>query len=63
MKSLVNTGVKNANNPDAHEERGLKHTYFGIGIARKGWLGPGDILNTMALEEMKDFLKRRREGS
>jgi DNA polymerase (family 10) len=53
-------GVKIAINPDAHEEAGLKDTYFGVGSARKGWLESGDILNTMDLEEMKDFLKRRK---
>ncbi len=34
-------------------------TYFGVGIARKGRLEPADILNTLGLEEMKDFLKER----
>jgi len=52
-------GVKIAINPDAHEEEGLKDTYFGVGIGRKGWLEPRDILNTMNLDEMKAFLKRR----
>jgi len=53
-------GVKIAINPDAHEEKGLTDTYLGVGIARKGWLEPGDILNTMDLEEMKEFLKKRK---
>lgn len=56
-------GVKIAINPDAHEEKGLRDIHFGVGIARKGWLGPEDILNTMDVEEMKRFLKKRREGS
>ena len=53
-------GVKIAINPDAHEEEGLKDTYFGVGIGRKGWLEPGDILNSMDLMEMKAFLERRK---
>jgi DNA polymerase (family 10) len=53
-------GVEIAINPDAHDEDRLKDTYFGVGIARKGWLEPGDVLNTMDLEEMRDFLKRRK---
>jgi len=53
-------GVKIAINPDAHEEEGLKDTYYGVEIGRKGWLEPGDILNAMNLEEMKEFLKRRK---
>ncbi len=39
-------------NPDAHDQEGLKDTYFGVGIGRKGWLEPADILNTRSLEEM-----------
>jgi DNA polymerase (family 10) len=53
-------GVKIAINPDAHEEGGLKDTRFGVGIARKGWLEAGDILNTMDFEEMRDFLEKRK---
>jgi DNA polymerase (family 10) len=55
-------GVKIAINPDAHEEEGLKDTYYGVGIGRKGWLEPGDLLNTMDLEEMKAFLERRKRS-
>jgi DNA polymerase (family 10) len=53
-------GVKIAINPDAHEEKGLKDTYYGVGIGRKGWLEPGDILNAMDFGEMKAFLERRK---
>jgi DNA polymerase (family 10) len=55
-------GVKIAINPDAHDAGGLRDTCFGVGIGRKGWLEPGDILNTMDLEEMKDFLKRKKQS-
>ena len=53
-------GVKIAINPDVHEEEGLKDTYYGVGIGRKGWLEPGNILNAMDLAEMKAFLERRK---
>lgn len=53
-------GVKIAIDPDAHEERGLKDTHFGVGIARKGWLEAGDILNAMDFGEMKAFLGQRK---
>jgi DNA polymerase (family 10) len=53
-------GIKIAINPDAHDEEGLKDTYYGVGIGRKGWLEPGDVLNTMDLDEMKGFLERRK---
>jgi DNA polymerase (family 10) len=53
-------GVKIAINPDSHDEKGLKDTFFGVGIGRKGWLEPGDILNTMNVEEMKAHLEKRK---
>ncbi len=56
-------GCKIAINPDAHEEEGFRDTYFGVGIARKGWLESGDILNTMNLEEISEFLRKKRTGS
>jgi DNA polymerase (family 10) len=53
-------GVKVAINPDAHEVEGLKDTYYGVGIGRKGWLEPGDILNAMDVGEVKAFFRRRK---
>jgi len=53
-------GVKISINPDAHEEAGLKDIYYGVGIGRKGWLEPADILNAMDVGEMKAFLERRK---
>lgn len=53
-------GVKIAINPDSHDEEGLKDTFLGVGIGRKGWLEPGDILNTMNVEGMKAYLEKRR---
>jgi DNA polymerase (family 10) len=52
--------IKIAINPDAHEEEGLKDIFYGVGIGRKGWLEPGDILNAMDFGEMKAFLERRK---
>jgi len=52
-------GLTMAINPDAHHEKGMNDTYYGVGIGRKGWLEPGDVLNTRSLEEMKEFLKER----
>ena len=50
-------GVKIAINPDAHHIEGLRHTSFGIKIARKGWLEKGDCLNCLNLEDVKTYLR------
>jgi DNA polymerase (family 10) len=38
---------------DAHHPAHLRNIRYGVLMARRGWLGPGDVLNTLPLE---DFL-------
>lgn len=54
-------GVRCAINPDAHSVRGLHDLWFGIQIARKGWLTRQDVVNCLPLNEMKKFLHQKRE--
>jgi DNA polymerase (family X) len=54
-------GIKIPIDPDAHALAGLDDMRYGIGIARKGWLRPGDVLNTMEVEALLDFFKARRQ--
>jgi DNA polymerase (family 10) len=42
---------------DAHNLSGITYVEFGVAMARKGWLGPDDILNARPVEE---FLTSRR---
>jgi DNA polymerase (family 10) len=51
--------------PDAHTPDGLKNIYYGIGIARKGWLTASDVLNTMAVDDLLAFFaeQRKRKGA
>jgi len=51
-------GVKLVINTDAHSREQLDCMRFGVGIARRGWCEPGDILNTLPLKEFKKFLNR-----
>jgi DNA polymerase (family 10) len=46
--------------PDAHSTRGLANMEFGVGIARKGWLEAGDVINTLSVEQIMEHLRRRR---
>lgn len=45
-------GVKFSIGPDAHGVETLDNVTFGLGIARKGWLEPKDLLNCMTVEEL-----------
>jgi DNA polymerase (family 10) len=49
--------------PDAHSTNGLDYMDTGIGIARKAWLEPRDVLNTGNADDVLAFARRRREGA
>ena len=39
-------------NPDAHAVSGLSSIWYGVSIARKGWLRREDVLNTLPLDDV-----------
>lgn len=43
-------GIKFAICPDAHDLEGFSHMQYGVGIARKGWLEKGDIINCYGID-------------
>jgi DNA polymerase (family X) len=45
---------------DAHNVAGLSYVDYGVGMARKGWLGSADVLNARPVEEFVGFARRRR---
>jgi len=60
VKRARDRGMKIPIDPDAHVLAGLDVIRYGIGVARKGWLSAGDVLNTMETEALLDFFRRRR---
>lgn len=52
-------GVKLVISTDAHSAEHLQFMRFGVGVARRGWCQPSDILNTRPLDEMIAYLKSR----
>ncbi|SNX53978.1 DNA polymerase/3'-5' exonuclease PolX [Thermoanaerobacterium sp. RBIITD] len=57
IKYAKDKGVKFAICPDAHSIDGLHNVFFGIGIARKGWLEAKDVINTYEVEELNEILR------
>jgi len=51
-------GVKIALGSDAHRAEHLEYMFYGVATARRGWLEPVDVLNTMTLEQLLDWLRR-----
>ncbi len=48
-------------NPDAHAASGLAEILYGVGVARKGWLGKKDVLNTQDVSGIKETFKKLKE--
>jgi len=44
-------------NPDAHSLEDIDNVKYGVNIARKGWLEKNDVVNTMELGDIINFLK------
>lgn len=56
-------GVRCVISPDAHRAERLQDLWFGIGVARKGWLTKADVVNCLPLDKIESALrvKRNRE--
>ena len=48
-------GVPVCINPDAHDTNGLRDYWYGVQIARKGWLSAADVLNTRSGAEIESL--------
>jgi DNA polymerase (family 10) len=53
-------GVKCVINPDAHRTERLQELWFGVGVARKGWLTKADVMNCLPLGKIENELTRKR---
>jgi DNA polymerase (family X) len=56
-------GVQVELGPDAHSIAGLDHVALGVSMARKGWLGAADVLNTRSADEVLAYARRRRSAA
>jgi DNA polymerase (family 10) len=50
-------GIKIAISTDAHRDKHLDWISFGIATARRGWIEPGDVINTLSLSRLLKWLK------
>ncbi len=51
-------GVKLSIGTDAHHVDQLWAIRLGVAVARRGWLGGNDLLNTLSLQRLLEFLQR-----
>ncbi|HEY3739185.1 MAG TPA: DNA polymerase/3'-5' exonuclease PolX [Bryobacteraceae bacterium] len=53
LRSAKAKGAKFVINTDAHHPKHLLNMRYGVVTARRGWLGAGDVMNTLPLAEFK----------
>ncbi|MER3523988.1 MAG: DNA polymerase/3'-5' exonuclease PolX [Ignavibacteria bacterium] len=58
LKYAKEKGVMITINPDAHNIEGLKDVFYGVGIARKGWLEKKNVLNTRPLKDVLAYFTK-----
>lgn len=47
---------------DAHSAAGIANVEYGVAVARKGWLGPDDVINTLPVDAFLARAASRRAG-
>jgi DNA polymerase (family X) len=62
IRLATGLGVPIAINPDAHSTEELRNVFWGVEVARKGWLTADQCLNAMPLDAFEHWLSTRRSG-
>ncbi len=60
-RRAVELGCKIAISTDAHRPEHMDYLEYGVAMARRAWLSPENIINTLPLKVMLQSLKRQRE--
>lgn len=60
LPAVKSAGAMASIGADAHNIAGLGYVEFGVGIARKGGLGPDDVLNARSTDGFLDFASKGR---
>jgi DNA polymerase (family X) len=63
LRRARDKGMKIPVDPDAHSIDGLDVVRYGINMARKGWLRPTDVLNTLSTEAIQAYFRARHKRS
>jgi DNA polymerase (family 10) len=59
-RKAAERGLKCSINPDAHDTAGLAYVRAGVNAARKGWLTRENVVNTLPLWDMEDWMAKNR---
>ena len=56
LREAKRRGVKIVISTDAHLANHLRYISYGVSEAQRGWLEPGDVANTLSLDELRNLL-------
>ena len=56
-------GVRCVIDPDAHRTERLQDLWFGVGVARKGWLTRADVVNCLPLGKIEAALRAKKNNN
>ncbi len=59
IRAAKSKGCKFVINTDAHHPKHLANMAYGVKMARRGWLEPRDILNTLPLSQFAELIKAK----
>jgi DNA polymerase (family 10) len=59
-RMAASRGVKIVIGTDSHGQAGFSALRWGITVARRAWLEPGNVLNTLPLPQLRGELRRNR---
>lgn len=62
LRRARDRGVAISIGADAHSAAGIANVEYGVAVARKGWLGPDDVLNTLPVNAFLARAAGRRAG-
>jgi DNA polymerase (family 10) len=57
LRMCKERGVKVVISTDAHNAEALKYVNYGVTMARRGWLTPADVINTLPTEQFLASLR------
>jgi DNA polymerase (family 10) len=57
VRTAKSRGAKFTVSTDAHHPKHLHNMWYGVVTARRGWLGPEDILNTLPVEKFREAIR------
>lgn len=58
LRKAKELGVKIAINTDAHVDEQMRYITYGIATARRGWLEKKDVINTLAVDDLRKTISK-----